>query len=209
MALHLIKNLDTKTTLGIWKKEEDLADLLEQVHIHNQENEHFKKFKNDVRKKEWLTTRLLLNTLTKTNPLIQYEETGKPFLTNSKYNISLSHSRNFVCILLSENKPPGIDIEHIAERVLKVKHKFLSNKELEWCNTLEQHTLCWSAKEAIFKTIGEGIDFKDILIHAFNSNKKNGSFNATILNNKNNKSYSVQYSIIENDALTYTFLEKE
>jgi phosphopantetheine--protein transferase-like protein len=70
----------------------------------------------------------------------------------------------------------GIDIEKIHDRILKIKDRFLSEKEIkEVCSgEIEKMTLCWSAKEAIFKKYGgETVFFKDkIEILKINIEKK-------------------------------------
>jgi phosphopantetheinyl transferase len=105
---------------------------------------------NENRKQEFLQIRKLRNdTIGKIE--ILYSESGKPLLTNSSDFISLSHSQNFIGIL----KAPfnvGLDIEEINERILKVKKRFLNEDEILLIgNKIENLTIAWTIKEALFK----------------------------------------------------------
>jgi len=204
MALISKDNIAHKTTLGIWKKEEPL-ELLESVYFLNKDEEiEYAKISNEARKKEWLTTRILLTELLEKRIQILYSEHRKPYIENHTSNISISHSRNFVAIIISAEYLIGIDVENISNRIEKVKHKFLNTEELEWCATLDQLTACWSAKEAIFKIYEKELDFRDMIIAPFELNNFKGRFKASVIKKGKEGVYSINYQLIENDILTYT-----
>lgn len=204
MSLYSRENIANGTTLGIWKKEEQL-DLLESVFLLNSDEEiEYLKISNEPRKKEWLSTRILLTELLGLRSQIFYNEYRKPYLKNHNSNITISHSKNFIAIIVSATYIPGIDIEHISERVAKVKHKFLIGDELEWCKNLDQLTACWSAKEAIFKIYEKNLDFHDMVISPFTIDSTQGNFKASIVRENKQGSYVVKYRLIENDILTFT-----
>jgi phosphopantetheine--protein transferase-like protein len=130
---------------------------------------------------------------------ILYTEKGKPFLKNGF--VSITHSGNWMGIQVSKKSEVGIDIEKIHDRILKIKDRFLSEKEIkEVCSgEIEKMTLCWSAKEAIFKKYGgETVFFKDkIEILKINIEKKVIEFK---LNTSEMKSISsLEYFYPEND----------
>ncbi len=204
MALYSIENISHGTQLGIWKKEETL-DLLEAVYIlSTYEKKEFAKITNENRKKEWLTTRILLTELLQKRLTILHNKNQKPYLKNHKSNITISHSRHFVTIIVSAKYYPGIDVEHIAERVQKVKHKFLNKNELAWCKNINQITACWSAKESIFKIYEKGLDFHDMEISPFKLDADSGSFKTKVSKKGKEADYLVKYKLVENDVLTYT-----
>ena len=105
------------------------------------------------------------------NLRISYNEFGAPTL-NCKKNISISHSSDFIAIIISEKKV-AIDIEKISNKPLKIKHKFISNNDNISENKMEA-TLAWSAKETVYKLHQQGeIDFKkDINIQKIDTIKK-------------------------------------
>jgi len=206
MAIFLKENIALGSKLGIWKKEESL-ELLESVYIlNNNEKKEYNLISNISRKKEWLTTRILLTELLQKKIEINHNIYGSPFLINHNSNISISHSKDFVAIIISSKHIAGIDVETISERVYKVKRKFLTTNELKWCKNLNQQTACWCAKESVFKIYMKELDFFDIKISSFILDNKNGNFKAEVL--KNNKSFIIKYKIIENNIITYTFLKE-
>ena len=58
----------------------------------------------------------------------------------------------------------GIDVQEIVEKVARIRHKFCSEKELEWAETDEDYTLIWSAKEALFKIKEKNVLFKENIL---------------------------------------------
>jgi phosphopantetheinyl transferase len=115
---------------------------------------------------------------------IKYHASGKPYLLNSDTNISISHSKNLVCILLNKSNNIGVDVQYISERINRLKEKFLSNKELLQLpsnNKTEALHVYWCAKEALYKLGGqEYADFKKSLhIHSFGLSNE-GAINGTM-----------------------------
>ncbi len=190
--------------LGIWKLDETVAGLIPQFRFSDSEQEAFLKIKNEKRKTEFLTTRLLLQKLLHKKAEIEYLQSGKPLLKNSNFNISISHSADFVAVIISEKKI-GIDIESINRNISRIADKFLSKKELQQIEKLGHiqlsTTLYWSAKEAIFKCSDKaGIQFNEqIYISPFEI-KKEGIFTGTL--NKKTE-YKLWYRFYENNIIVY------
>lgn len=195
------------TKLGIWKKEEEL-DTLESVYLLNEsEQKEFNTFSNIKRKQEWLTTRILLTELLEQRSTIKYNENGSPYLENNFLNISVTHSKYFVAIISSKFYKPGLDIEHISERVSKIKHKFLNTDELNWCKNLKQMTAAWSVKEAIYKTFEKELDFHDIIIQDCALTEDRGFINAEVIKKDKEKDFTLNYIQVEDDILVYTLTQ--
>ncbi|MCL2651455.1 MAG: 4'-phosphopantetheinyl transferase superfamily protein [Candidatus Azobacteroides sp.] len=128
---------------------------------------------SESRKKEWLTVRVLLKEMLGEEKEILYTSTGKPYLSDNSYQISISHTKGFVAIALHPEMGIGIDIEHISPRIHKIRSRFMNEKEE--ANLDEEHEevhllLHWSAKESLFKILDEqDVDFKTCLhINSFN-----------------------------------------
>ena len=201
----IIEKINTKAgVLGIWKLSESASELISNFQFSEKEKEEFDKIKVERRKKEYIATRLLLKGLIDKKPKILYLESGKPVLKNSHENISISHSSEFIVILISE-KNIGIDVENTHRNIKKIANRFLCEEELNYIqNMADPQTatiLYWSAKEAIFKcTDDDGILFdKQIFIQPFEI-KTEGNFNATL--NKNTR-YKLWYFFIENNVVVY------
>lgn len=95
---------------------------------------------------------------------IIYDADGKPFCES--HHISISHSGDWIGLMLS-NREIGLDIECDTAKILKIKDRFLDEQEQnDIClNELKKMSICWSAKEAVFKMIGGDTTF-------FKSNQK-------------------------------------
>jgi len=97
----------------------------------------------------------LINQLLKREAKIIYDENGKPYVENEKINISISHSHDKLVIIVNRKDATGIDIELVRNKVLNIKHKFLSINESEDAeNDIEKLMIYWAAKETLYKIYG-------------------------------------------------------
>lgn len=206
--MSLIKKIETEFgTLGIWRLSESVSDLISFFHFSNQEKEEFNRIKADRRKTEYLAARLLLQALVNKKLEIQYLESGKPKLKNSRQNISISHSSDFVVVFLSTYNI-GIDVEDTKRNIKKIASRFLHEKEFLHIKNLTDPqaatVLYWSAKEAIFKCTDErGVQFnKQIFIPNFEI-KEEGQFSGTITANQIISNYKLWYLFYENNVIVY------
>ena len=151
--------------IAIWEITETLEELLQLSHVISTAD-----FNTEKRKKEWLASRLLLNEINP-NYSISYNTFGAPELSNGS-NISISHSKGLVAIIISQQQV-GIDIEEISEKALRVSSKFVSTNNLN-ALTAEKATLIWCCKEAVFKWHQKGnVDFiNDINLNQFELKEK-------------------------------------
>ncbi|MBF1384464.1 4'-phosphopantetheinyl transferase superfamily protein [Prevotella aurantiaca] len=83
--------------------------------------------------------------------VLNHNEVGKPLIDG--YNISISHTKGFVAILLSKEFEVGIDIEYTSDRIKKIKKRFLRNDEIY--TTTNELLITWCAKEAAYKLFSE------------------------------------------------------
>ena len=109
---------------------------------------------------------------------IIYDKGGKPALKCNPYHISLSHSGKWIAVMAHPTRKVGIDIECPTDKFEKLYKRFLSETEQEEIyhdKDLRKIQIAWSAKEALFKIIGnEAIDFANQLrIFAFNIKSSN------------------------------------
>lgn len=168
MPIFFQHQINDTTRLGIWKIEETEEFFKSNVPQHRDVTHPHKRLQH-------LAGRFLLQYLFPDFPyeLIQIADTRKPFLPDERYHFSISHCGDYAAAIVSRDQRVGVDIEIPVDKVLRVKDKFLSQGERKQFENadLEELTVCWSAKEAIFKWYGgSGVDFKDH-IHL---NKKSG-----------------------------------
>src|ERR1041384_5326155 len=133
MPLYYSKSFTNGSRISIWQITESLPELLQLGGISQDELNQSGK-KNVKRQLEWITIRMLLKKLLNTNEKIElvYDKYGKPHLHQIKKHFSISHTRQFVAVIVNENKKAGIDIEMIAPRIENIKHKFLGEEESKW-----------------------------------------------------------------------------
>ncbi len=150
--------------LALWKTTEELDNLLDLVQPEGKELYAFERITNPRRKKEWLSARALLRELIGQKSIIDYSPDGRPFIKGSDLNISISHTGNYVAILIHPTRLPGIDIEQLGRPVGKVAKRFLAVEEYEFCQAHSSPSqamlIHWCGKEAVFKIVPySNIDF--------------------------------------------------
>lgn len=155
MPLFLNEKKD-KFSFAVWQINEDLSFFLDRISLSVSEKEEIKDFKSN-RLLEWVAARYLISIIEnkKTRSYCLKDKYGKPYLNNSNFYISLSHSGNLISAVISSSLV-GIDIQKISDKVEIIKHKFLSKDELSDCdNDLKCYNRVWTAKEAIYKAYGK------------------------------------------------------
>ncbi|HPC26727.1 MAG TPA: 4'-phosphopantetheinyl transferase superfamily protein, partial [Paludibacteraceae bacterium] len=74
-----------------------------------------------------------------------------------------SHSQQWIAVIAHPNLTVGIDIECFQPKILKLYERFLNEEELKYFGdekNIRKLTLIWSAKEVIYKIIGnEAVNF--------------------------------------------------
>lgn len=157
------RTLDNGATLAVWDITESLDQLLEILKLDPDVVEEISHFQSEKRKKEYLAVRCALNEIVGRKTTISYLPSGMPYIADHSLQISISHTRHWATVIIHPMTPVGIDIESIGDKVVRVKHKFLNENEL---NSLDSRTekvhltILWAAKEAMYKIIGvETVDF--------------------------------------------------
>lgn len=201
----VFKIIDLKNAkIGVWKLSEPVEELYAIIFdfLSDCEKYEFQKFKSQQRRKEWLATRILLQKI-KQSPFfceIKYSETCKPFIDNEK--IGISHSRDFVAIIISQTNEVAIDVEKISSKAYNIIHKFLSIDEQKLIDKNNETlvTLFWSAKETVYKFYGKkelpfidqinilSVDFDELKIKCILSHKQ---------------LIEINFEIFEDNVLTY------
>jgi 4'-phosphopantetheinyl transferase len=139
---------------------------------------------------------------------VLYKESGKPYLA-SDVKISISHSYDWLTMLFSFNKTEiGVDIEKVRDKILNIKDKFLSKKELQHLKDapLEKYTIYWGAKEAIYKALDiTGLNFSEqIFIEDFTYTHTGGIICAIVNYSNSEKKHTLHYKVLDNYILVYT-----
>jgi phosphopantetheinyl transferase len=183
---------------------ETIEELLSLLKNFNDYESEFYEINALKRKKEFISVRILMNILMEKNVIVRYDNDHKPILTNQKEQISISHSGNWFALISSTQSQPGIDIEKRTNRVRAVSNRFLSESEYNFLrgdDLTDGLEIAWSAKECLYKRIGNmAYDFHKIQLSPF-SVTESGSFNATFI--PNNTGFKLYYS--QNELYTVVY----
>jgi 4'-phosphopantetheinyl transferase EntD len=135
-----------------------LAEDIQQVDFLTEtELNEFSIIQHHQRKKEYLSIRNILRKIGIKASIIY--EGRKPSLPGNLH-LSISHSKQFAGLAISKF-PCGFDIESISERALRVKDKYLTEKEIQLAqDDITLHNLFWSIKESVYKWDNSHKDFR-------------------------------------------------
>ena len=151
------------TQVYIWKVEESLDVLAENVNLTPHCKVRFESMKSELHRRGFLSIRHLLHTAGYTDQDLYYTENGKPHLKDGKY-ISITHSYNFTAIIVSDTTEVGIDIEMQRDKILRIASRFTPLKEYRTLANddavVRKLTIVWGAKESLYKIYGvKGLSF--------------------------------------------------
>ncbi|WP_107040304.1 4'-phosphopantetheinyl transferase family protein [Brumimicrobium mesophilum] len=154
-------------------------DFVTEEHLHNllpSEHKKLESLNHSSRRREYVATRVL-RTMHFGNEPILYSEIGAPYVEGEGF-ISISHANHVVGMAYCETFQVGLDLEPINEKVMRVKHKFLSAEEERLTNTssVEEMIKVWSGKEALYKLAGRKkiIFAESLLLTRINEQKWKG-----------------------------------
>jgi len=199
MGMAYRKKVDNDTEIALWKIEENAEELYQQLQLDEEEKAFIQNLSNSKRYLHWLGTRVLLRKMLNTEEYIdcKVDEHGKPYLTSIPYHISLSHSFDYAAVMISKNKPVGIDLEKIDRKVERIARKFMRPEELAFIkpeHNIKQLYTCWCAKEAIYKCYGrKEVSFiHHIFLEDFDYHEE-GGLHAAIRNDTTQLNFEVEY----------------
>ncbi len=169
-------NYKSSTSFIVWDVEEDVDFFLSNLSLEKNELVAIEKMPVH-RQLEVLAGRYILTLFFEKGKHYRFykDEYGKPFLADSEFNISISHSRNLVAVAYSPFNI-GLDIQVLTQSLVKIKNKFLSEEEKLFCgDDIVKLGQFWTAKEAVYKAYGKkGLRFiEDIKIEDITKNKSN------------------------------------
>lgn len=209
MGLYLKRHKEF-VSLGIWEIEEPVETLFRQAVLSGHEKAYYDSLRTPLRKKHWLSYRLLLPHLLEEQAVsgLFYDEFGKPHLKNHAGHISVAHSGKFSVLVTSRSKTVGVDIEALHPKIFRLAHKFLSPRELEYTFTthaMESLYVIWCAKEALYKLHGKrGVSFtRDMYVEPFAFTGA-GRVKGHISGKGKPEGYSLFYESLDNYMLVYT-----
>jgi len=157
MPLLFHKHIKPEGELGLWRIAEEESYFLEHLKLFPKEAIWLRKMKGH-RRLEWLAGRWLLHLMSgrEDRGACLKDEFGKPYLENSLYQISISHSRELTSVMGSP-KLVGVDIQRLVGKIDRIAPKFMREVEMDSLDVkyrLEHLHVYWGIKEALYKAYG-------------------------------------------------------
>lgn len=186
----------------VWRVKESLPELLSLLPAGIQ----IPVFKAESRRLEWVVVHVLVQVITGKFQFVKHRDTGAPYLEDDHRYISVSHTKNYVTVCLSDI-PVGIDVEVITPRANKLRKRFMSSDEgfLDTEHSEVEATLIWSAKESLFKVLEEQ-DEVDFLQHLHTYPvpfAEEGVIFSQEKKTSHQKQYEVHYRVFSDFVLTW------
>ena len=160
------------------------------------------KYKALSRRKEILSEKIILHKLFPNDDVVMsHNADGRPVLSNGM-DISISHTRNYIAMMVSATRRVALDIEHISDRVKKVGRMYL--RDDEHFTEISEMLVAWCVKETMYKLFSsQNLTFQEIHVHGFQL--ENGGI-VLADNLRTGENVSLEYSITDEYVLTTTSL---
>lgn len=201
--LYIKKDISPVSLFGVWRMDESQDELTAMLD-NRAWIDDILSIKSDTRRLEKLSVRVLLKELAGEEKQLRYYETGRPYLDDGSYSISVSHTRSYVAVIIAKDCPVGIDIEQISDKVKRVRSRYISENEyIDPENELIHLLLHWSAKETVYKYLDiPGIELKEEAVVQPFVPQRHGVLN--ISETRNNRIIKIEYLVDDDFVLTYT-----
>lgn len=133
---------DGRARLALWQMTEPLETL------PRPEGIDLSAFHSQQRLREKLTTYMLLEQMTGLKGLqIRHNPMGQPILDN--WNISISHTRGWLAMILSQEVQVAVDVEYQSDRINRIASHFIRPDESP--DDQLSRLIDWCAKETAYK----------------------------------------------------------
>ena len=158
MPLYKTLEVNTSTTVYIWKIQESENELSKDLVLTEKSSARLHRMKSEMHRKGFLSIRHLMAVAGYVDTDMFYDEMGKPHLKDGK-KISITHSNHFTGIIVSDTIAVGIDIEKHRDKILKIAYKFTPIREYKTIANTEalvrKLTVVWGCKESLYKIYDE------------------------------------------------------
>lgn len=142
--------------VAIWRIEESAGELYALLGT-SRYDDALAAISHEARRAEWLAVRVLIAQLLGADKEVCYEASGRPYLADGSYRISISHTKGYAAIAYHRACSVGVDVEQIASRVERIAFRFTHPDEaayIDGCDAgrrLMYWLINWSAKETLYK----------------------------------------------------------
>lgn len=160
MPVILEKKYENNISLAVWKITESHDELQAMLPSEILTDAELAAISHPQKQVEFFCSRLVIKYLANSLDIkylgIKKDEHGKPYLVSSNWQMSITHTSNYVAAVMHPSEALGMDMEMPSEKLQRIAHKFLSETErIEAENDIEKLCIYWSAKEALYKLYGK------------------------------------------------------
>lgn len=212
MAIVFHKKLPPEGEIGLWRIEEAERYFLEGLNLLPKEMDLIERMKGH-RRLEWLAGRWLLHYMSgrKERGACLKDEYGKPYLENSLFDISISHSRELTAVIAAP-RAVGVDVQKLVGKIERIAHKYMRPEEMESlapATRLAHLHVYWGAKESLYKAYGRRkLDFREhILVEPFDYDLAQGTCFGTVKKDDYEQRFEIYYEQIEDYILVHALEE--
>ena len=158
-------------------------------------------YKASSRRKEILSEKIMLRKLFPNEDVkLTHNEDGRPFLSNGM-NVSISHTKNYLAIIVSRDKNVALDVEHVSDRVKRVGRMYLRKDENY--TEINEMLVVWCVKETMYKLFSsQNLTFEEIHVHPFSA-EDHGTVYADNL--KSGDTVTLTYSVNDEYVITKAY----
>lgn len=180
MSLFSNIRLDNGLQIVVWNLTETLEELTGLTELTSEELTAWEAISVPSKKREFLAGKYVLEKACALLNIayrgIEKDENGKPHLAGREYEISLTHTEDFIAVAFFRHSAVGIDLEKPREQIFRILPRLYSPEEVAAVNgDLDTATIYWSAKEALYKLYGKrAVDFRKHLKLFGNENDLEG-----------------------------------
>ncbi len=195
-----------RVRVGIWRITEPEAYFMRKLPLSDREAEELSALKG-ARRLEWLASRLLVQLMTGWAFKLVKDDFGKPHLSDSQYQVSVSHSRDYSVVIIAPCLV-GIDIQYLTSKMERVAWRVFNEEKR---NLIKPETklvhlhVYWGAKEALYKAYGRReLDFKQhLLLEPFEYKNTEGVFLGRIEKDSFRQYFNIFYKAFDDYVLVY------
>ena len=148
MPLMYEKTVGEGCRLALWQITETVDVFKTHAPLTAFADEVCARYKAERRRCEVIAVRALLNHLVGEQVTLLHHADGSPCLSDGEW-VSISHTKGYAAVIVSDTMPVAVDIEYQSERVNKVVDRLL--RADEEAPALRERMLVWCAKETMYK----------------------------------------------------------
>jgi phosphopantetheinyl transferase len=209
MPVILEKKYENNISLAVWQITESHEELQAMLPSEILTDKELASISHPQKQVEFFCSRLVIRHLANSLDIkyfgIKKDEHGKPYLAGSKWQMSITHTSNYVAAVMHPSEALGVDMEKPSAKLQRIAHKFLSDSErAEAENEIEKLCIYWSAKEALYKLYGKRkvIFIENLFIFPFK--KEQNKILGRLKINNIDKEYSIYVEKIDGYILAIT-----